>query len=309
MGAADGLTALLYTCVATPGFGGEIDAINQCLTTEIPQLLVAFPDDNCKWQSAMCYNSWGRVLCRTAIIYRRLSTLSAESIEILDKKSLSDPNRPYLWIWLASAYVGLGDVRWRSGRPEDAEAPLRTAIALYDEHAAKIAADIAAEPFRGINSEIILAYIEYAFYLAATHREAEAVEVVGKAALDAKHLTDPVELVKTLYFLALAQLRLGDEAGYRATCKTLVDVPVQSADDITEYTSIWTWCLAPAALEDLTLPVKRAEEFLANNSLNQRHFELQLLGVALYRDGQFDQASKRLGASIAAYPSQPVAWF
>ena len=310
MNATDGYAAAIGVCAGVPSFAGEVDEMSCLLNTELPKLVVDFPQSSqSQWETAMCYNSWGRVLRPFSDYLPTAEHAFSGTIEILDKMALSDPNRPYVWIWLASAYAGLGDVQWRSGRPNDAEAAFGRATKIYDEHAAKIAADIAAEPFPGINSEIILAYIEYAFYLAATHREAEAVEVVGKAALDAKHLTDPVELVKTLYFLALARLRLGDEAGYRATCKALVDVPAQSADDITKWTAIWTWCLAPAALEDLTLPVKRAEEFLAKNSLNQRHFELQLLGVALYRAGQFDRAAEQLNASIAAYPTDPLRGF
>ena len=105
----------------------------------------------------------------------------SQTIEILTKLSVSVPNRPYVWIWLASAYAGLGDAQWRSGRLGDAEAPLRLAMKIYDEHAAKIAADIAADPYPWINSEIIVTYIKFACYLAATDREKEAADFVGKA--------------------------------------------------------------------------------------------------------------------------------
>ena len=306
MGAADGLARLLMTCVATPGFGKEVDAINQCLATELPQLLADFPDENGKWQSAMCYNSWGRILIAYNDHLPTAEHAFSQTIEILTKLSVSVPNRPYVWIWLASAYAGLGDAQWRSGRLVDAEAPLRLAMKIYDEHAAKIAADIAADPYPWINSEIIVTYIKFAFYLAATDREKEAADFVGKAALNAKHLTVPAELANASYYLALAQLRLGDETGYRETCKALVDVPLNGADDLTKQAPIWSWCLGPAALEDMTLPVKRAEEYVATNKLNQRHYALQTLGAALYRAGQFDRAAEQLNASIAAYPSDPV---
>ena len=60
-------------------------------------------------------------------------------------------------------------------------------------------------------------------------------------------------------------------------------------------------CLAPDALDDPTLPVKRAEDFVANNSLNERHFGLYLLGAALYRAGQYEQAAEEL-----KNPSPPI---
>ncbi len=59
----------------------------------------------------------------------------------------------------------------------------------------------------------------------------------------------------------------------------------------------------------MSLPVKCAEEFVASNKLNQRHYALQTLGAALYRAGQFDRAAEQLGASIAAYPTDPLRGF
>ena len=88
-----------------------------------------------------------------------------------------------------------------------------------------------------------------------------------------------------------------------STCQSRTPTMSRNGD------AIWTWCLAPDALEDLSLPVKRAEEFVANNSLNQRHFGLQLLGAALYRAGQYEQAAEHLEESIAAYPSDPPPGF
>jgi len=114
---------------------------------------------------------------------------------------------------------------------------------------------------------------------------------------------DPSALANALHYTALAQLRLGDEAGYRATCKALIDMPVGNLDDTAKSRAIWTSCLGPNALEDLNLPVMRAEEFIKNNSLNQPHFGLYVLGAALYRAGQYELAAKRLDESIAMYQS------
>jgi tetratricopeptide (TPR) repeat protein len=103
--------------------------------------------------------------------------------------------------------------------------------------------------------------------------------------------------------MALAQLRLGDKAGYRATCEALVDLPVQSWDDVVRSRPIWPLCLAPSALDDMSRLVKRAEEFVADTSLKNRHFGLYVLGAALYRAGDYERAAQRLEESIDAYPS------
>jgi tetratricopeptide (TPR) repeat protein len=148
-------------------------------------------------------------------------------------------------------------------------------------------------------------YYRLAFALATAHREQEAAELVHQAALSAKRITDPATAANTLYYAALMQLRLGDKAGYRATCKALVELPVDKLLGITKSRPIWTPCLAPDALDDSTLLVKRAEKLVASISLNERHFGLYVWGAALYRAGQYEQAAQRLEESIAAYPSGP----
>jgi tetratricopeptide (TPR) repeat protein len=144
-----------------------------------------------------------------------------------------------------------------------------------------------------------------AYYLGCTRREHKAAEFVRKAALNAKRLKDPTQLALALYWTALVQVRLGDDAGYRETCKALIDVPVSSADDFTKARTILTWCHAPNALDDVSLPVKRAEELAAHNSFDQPHFVPYILGAALYRAGQYERAAEKLEASIAAYPKDP----
>jgi TolA-binding protein len=99
------------------------------------------------------------------------------------------------------------------------------------------------------------------------------------------------------------QLQLGDQAGYRAACKALVDLPDYSANVKTKWRPIWTPCLAPNALDDLSLPVKHAEKLVADIPPNKRHFGLYVFGAALYRAGQYKQAAERLEESVAAFPS------
>jgi serine/threonine protein kinase len=304
MNAADGYALALTTYAPVPGFADEVDELSRLLTAELPQLLAAFSDSNqCQWEIAMCYLTWGRALVSSNDFLPTVEYPFRKSIEILEKYSLSDPHRPYVWIWLSHAYACLGDIQWRLGRPEDAEAALQRAIKICDEHEAKIVADIAAEPFSGINLEIVATYLEHALLLAATHREDEAAESVPKATLYTNRITHPVELVNALYYMAIAQQRLGDEAGYRATCKALVNVPTAGVDDHSKWRTTWACCLASDALDDPSLLVKRAKEFVASNSLNQHHFALQGLGAALYRARRYEDAAEVLNESLAAYPS------
>ena len=116
-------------------------------------------------------------------------------------------------------------------------------------------------------------------------------------------------LANALYLLAVAQLRLGDKAGYRATCKTLVDLPVSRTDVVANSRPVWPLCLAPDALDDMSRLVKRAEEFVAENSRSEPHFCLYVLGAALYRAGDYERAAQRLEESIDVYPSSPETGF
>jgi hypothetical protein len=120
---------------------------------------------------------------------------------------------------------------------------------------------------------------------------------------DAKRLTDPISFVDSLYFVALMQWRLGDDAGYRASCKALLDVPVDSLDYITKSRAIRTPCLAANALGVVNLLVTRADAFVAEGSPDHRRIALTVLGAALYRAGRYERAAERLDESAAAHPS------
>ncbi len=229
-------------------------------------------------------------------------------------KSLTDnfPDYAHAWHFLADTHRRLGQVLELGGRSEEAEQEYRRAVELFDEHAAKFDAtpindserasgylelasflvrrermteaeeyyrkgfDLVDDPSRD-QPDVTNDYANFAYYLATTHREEEAAELVRKAALGAKRLTDAYASANALYCVALMQLRLGDKAGHRATCKRLVDLPVRTK------WAIWTPCLAPNALEDLNLLATRAEEFVANNSLSKDHFGLCILGAAHFR--------------------------
>jgi tetratricopeptide (TPR) repeat protein len=172
---------------------------------------------------------------------------------------------------------------------------------IYDQHRSEIENESESEYIR----EIVRLYTCVAYYLSATDREQQAVDYVARASASAKRLTDPTYLADSLYYVAVVQARLGDTAGYRATCETIVKVPISEIAPKGSFRPIATPCLLPGALEDLSVPVKLAEEFLATNPLNEPSIGPNLLGAALHRAGQFELAAKQLEKAIELYPSGP----
>jgi tetratricopeptide (TPR) repeat protein len=199
----------------------------------------------------------------------------------------------------------LGEVEWQLAKSDDAEASFRRALEIYDEHAAEIAAD----PLPDVALAVASNYIHIALFFTATHRDDEAAELLRKTTVYAKYARNPVESVEILWAIAIGKLYAGDDAGYRASCQALADLPVDTLDDLNKARQILIWCLAPDALEDLSLPVRRAEDLAANNSLGQPHVGPFCSGAALYRNGQYDRAAEQLAKSIAAYPKHPVPGF
>jgi tetratricopeptide (TPR) repeat protein len=300
-----GYVQLATICAAHTGFATEIDEANRRLTVELPLLLDAFPDSSdCELRTALTYRTWAGGLIDYAALLPTVEYALTKSIEILTKMSQSDPHRRIVWLYLADTQALLGDVQRRAGRPADAEVTFRKAMEIYDQVMAKVKESLPREMILGLTNDS--ACNAYFLAVEATGREHEAIEFVRKAARHAQRLSDPTALADTFYFVALMQLRLGDDAGYKASCKALADSPDAGADDFAKARKILTWCFAPNSLEDMSLPVKRAEDFVAGNALNQRHFELALLGTALYRAGRYTQAAERLEESIAAYPSGPI---
>jgi hypothetical protein len=183
-------------------------------------------------------------------------------------------------------------------KPEGTAAASRRAMQVYDAQWSQMRADTFPEDTLGIAAR----YAGLAYFFASAQRDKEAADFVGKAVLNAQRRANPAALANTLYHIALMQLRLGDETGYRAACKALVDLSFDSTDYVTDARPIWTPCLAPGALDDLNMHVKRAEEYLAKTPQSERHFGLYLLGAAHYRAGQYALAIQPLEQSIAEFP-------
>jgi tetratricopeptide (TPR) repeat protein len=185
----------------------------------------------------------------------------------------------------------IGRSYWRLGMYERAELHLKKSL------------DQRRRLFGAGDERVGDSLVDYGWILAEQGRFVEAEACLRNAlSIYKMHDSNPNAAAEALYFKAILQLRLGDNAGYRATCQELVDLPALS-DDLANSRPILTPCVVPDALDDMSLPLKRAEEFAGKNSLTERHVRPFLLGAALYRAGQFEQAAQRLAESIAAYPT------
>jgi serine/threonine protein kinase len=173
----------------------------------------------------------------------------------------------------------------------------------------KRALDLNRQVFGAGDEHVANSLVDYAWNLGEQSRYAETEACAREAASIYQNLDSNRQvsssLADALYLMALAQLRLGDKAGYRATCKALVNLPVQSWDDVLRSRPIWPLCLAPNALDDMSWLVERAEGFVADISPKNRHFGLYVLGAALFRAGDYQRAAQRLEESIDAYPILP----
>jgi serine/threonine protein kinase len=302
-----GLVEILKVCVATPSFDKEIDEVNRRLEAELPKLVAAFPDSaDYQLRSTHLYTHWSNALASHVDYLPTTEYALSELIEIVEKLLDSKPNQPDLWIYLANAYVWLGDTQWRLTGPEAGEVAFRRAMEIYDEHEAEFVEIIAAETTAHEAVRISSDYTRLAYHLACAHRKDEAAELVRQAALHVKRVTDPVDSVSTLVGVALVQLRLGDVASFRETCKAVADVHVADADNLTKVRSILPCCCGPDPLDDMGMFVERAVQIVVNDSYGQRHVGLYVLGAALYRAGDYLQAAERLEESIDAYPESPA---
>jgi serine/threonine protein kinase len=269
-----------------------------------------------------------------------------QAITVFEKLTIDFPDNVSTWHYLADTHRHLGRILEQDGRTEEAEKEHRRAVELLDERAGTFDAtpindadraasylDLAsflartervteAEEYyrKGLDVlndydnphllDFAEIYTRIAYDLATSNGEKQAAEFVRKAARYAQDQSHPAVSANALYYVGLLQLRLGDEAGYRASCQALIELPDYNAADVVRARPIWTSCLAPHSLDDLDLLVKRAEEYVANAStpnrhFANRHFDLVVLGGALYRAGQYKRAVDRLTEASGLYPGNP----
>ena len=102
------------------------------------------------------------------------------------------------------------------------------------------------------------------------------------------------------YNMALAQLQLHDQEGYRSTCARVVQQFDTTADDPErDFRLAWTCALGPDALDDFAVPLKYARQLVTNHPKDAS--ALSALAILHYRAGQYEEAAKRLAESITAY--------
>ena len=115
--------------------------------------------------------------------------------------------------------------------------------------------------------EVAQLYAETAYFSVTHQRQEEAADLLRRAALAVERVQDPAQSLNALYYLAMARMRLGDEAGYRQVCATMLQTPGSRGNDSIGMRRAWIWCLGPHPNEDLSQALKNAEEFVAHNSL------------------------------------------
>jgi serine/threonine-protein kinase len=93
------------------------------------------------------------------------------------------------------------------------------------------------------------------------------------------------------HFLALARLAAGQEADYRALCRTLLER--LSASDLNV---VQTWCLAPHIGTDWAALVRSVDDSRSQDSTS--YYTLRLLGRVYYRAGRYDAALTQLERAI-----------
>jgi serine/threonine protein kinase len=300
--AVDGYLDAAKLLLMDPGRSAEVDETYRRRTKLLETLLTKFPDSvSLQNDAAYKHRYWAFLVEGVSRCWPQYENSLRQSIDLFEKVALKDPNVPELWFFLASSCVYFGDAAWVSAKSEDAETAFKRAMEIYDQHRAEIESESDPKYIR----EIVRLYTCVAYYLTATDRLQQAADYVDRAARNAKRLTDPTWLADSLYYVALVQARLGDTAGYRATCETIVKVPLSQILPPGRLRPIVTPCLLPGALEDPRVPIKLAEEVLATNPLNEASLGPYLLGKALQRAGQYEQAAKQLEKAIELYPSGP----
>ena len=268
MKALEGYILAIRSCAAVPGFTEEVDELNRRLEEDVTLLAADFPrSSDCRWRTAVLYLAWAVELVDNAIDLPVAERQIRNANEIFENRFLSDPKQPLAWLFLARTYVVLGDIQWQLDKLDEAGAAFRRALEIHDEHAAEI--DVDPLPIAAL--DVASDYLHSSLFSVATHRNDEAAELVRKAALYGKCARNPNESVSILWAIAISQLYVGDDAGYRATCKALADLPVDDLDDLNKARQILTWSLAPNAIENPSLAVERAQESAATNSLGQAH--------------------------------------
>jgi serine/threonine protein kinase len=289
--AAAGLAKLIATCAASPGFDAELDRLNRHMEDAL-KAIESDPSASsaCQLQAVLLRRDWGKSLLYNQAYLPLTERLFGRSIEMLTALSQQDPTQPFVWYCLADSCAIQGDIQWRMGRRKDAEMASARAMEIYRMHEAEIMTQMSPESADGMATDLL----RRAYFLTSTQREEEAAAFVRKVANYADHSTDKASSIYEHCMLALMQLRLADYAGYRRTCKAILDLPMTNAEEELKWRAVWALSIAPDSIDDLGELVTRTEEMLGSASSKHRPFGLVMLGAALYRAGEFERAIRCL---------------
>jgi serine/threonine protein kinase len=289
------------TCGGAEGFEDLAEEINRRLEAELPKLLASFPDsDDCQWQSAMVYRSWAYALVPHSKYLPTVERAFRQSVEILQRLSTSDPQRPGLWLRLTDSWICVGDTRRRLSSG-DVDQPIQKALEIFEQHRSEIAAD---ESPTNVTSMSVID-IFFSDYFASMGRDDEAAEHLRQAARAAAPVKDPTLASDALFGEAFARIRLGDEAGYRTACAALPKLTDDKANDEPRVRQLWIWCLGPHPEKDFGLQLRDAEKFAQKSPLDAPYCDQLTLGGLCFRAGQFERATRSLNESIASFPDVP----
>jgi tetratricopeptide (TPR) repeat protein len=297
LSAAEGYVEVAKLGAVRPDFADEVEESHRRFSAEIQDLLVAFPNSaNCQWRCAMLYRGWAFAVHNFSSYVAQEEQAYREAIKLLDSPTLVSAYPLRTSHYLASTQGCLGDVLLRSGRLDDAEKAFRRAIRIYGQRPAEPAREPAEEV------DLVDSYCNFACLLATNQRHQEAADVLREAAPAAERIREPGLSASALACLAIARLRLGDQAGYREACAALVKLPFRLPDDDANLSRIRVCCLGPNAVDDPSVVIKLAEDFAANNSLGAPHLGHVMLGVAHFRAGHYKRAAQHLEESLAQFP-------
>jgi serine/threonine protein kinase/tetratricopeptide (TPR) repeat protein len=294
--AADGYVEITKLCLTDPEFVQEIREAYRQLTECLETLQAEFPA-SAGFQNDVAhrYRGWALLVEGNLDFLPQFEHAQRQAIRLFETLAHEEQKTYPIWFLLADGYARLGEALRRSARQSDAEAAFERAVEICEQHAAEIENNSSPR-------EIVILYGFLGYYFSTTHRAQLAADHVRKAAVNAMRLSDPTEVVDSLYTVALMQARLGDKDGYRATCQAVIERPLSNLQGRDKLIAIWTPCIAPNALDDSSLPVKLGKEFLASSSKDDRLFSLCQLGAAHFRAGQYEQAAERLEEFVATDP-------
>jgi serine/threonine protein kinase/tetratricopeptide (TPR) repeat protein len=179
-------------------------------------------------------------------------------------------------------------------QPQAAETFYRSGVTIFEKLAAEFPRDTT---YRGWLAD---AHREWALCLRDNGQTREAKEIFDLAIASLSQAVElrSKDLWAVWYPLALLNLSTGRSQEYRALCATLLERFGQADDPDPWVVRICR--LAPDAAANLARPVQIAEKSLARHPHDTEF--AAVLGEALYRQGDWEGAARRLEASIRVAP-------